>query len=98
MCVTAIDDLSDIKLFGEDIVRLYNYDVLKSYELIKNNTNYLDNITIEQVRDIKFSVAKDIIILLNDGEVLLNENRSFSNIKSLIFMSGAAIFGISNDK
>lgn len=97
LCITAVDDLADRKLFGVDIVRLYDYDVLKAYDFVKKNTNYLNNILLEDVKDIKFSAVSDIIILLNNGEVILNGNSKVSNINLLIFMSGVSIFGISND-
>lgn len=85
------------KLFNKDICELYDMDVKDSYELVSNNTNYLDDISIDNVLDIKFSVNKDIIILLNDGNVIVNGEERYSNIKSLAFMSGLVIFAISND-
>lgn len=85
------------KLFGKDICELYDMDVKDSYELVSNNTNYLDNISIDKVLDIKFSCYQDIIILLNDGNVIVNGEERYSNIKSLAFMSGLVIFAISND-
>ena len=97
LAITAIDDLSDTKLFGVDIVKLYDYDVPRAYDFVKNNTNYLNNISISEVKDIKFSVTQDIIVLLNNGNVILNGKHLVSNIKLLVFMSGVFILGISND-
>lgn len=98
LAVTAVDDLSDTKLFGENIIALYNYDFLRAYDFVKNNTNYLNNIPVEDVKDIKFSASKDIIILLKNGNVILNGNYKIKGIKLLVFLSGVSIFGISNDK
>ena len=85
------------KLFNKDICELYDMDVNDSYELVCNNTNQLVNISIDDVLDIKFSVNKDIIILLNDGNVIVNGEERYSNIKFLAFLSGLVIFAISND-
>lgn len=85
------------KLFDKYIYELYDMDIKDAYELISNNTNYLDNISIDEVLDIKFSFNQDIIILLNDGIVIVNGEVRYSNIKSLAFMSGLVIFAISND-
>lgn len=87
----------DIEIFGVDIVHAYDMNVKDAYELINENTNYLKDISIDEVKDIKFSYYKDIIILLNDGRVLVNGRELFTNIKLLAFMSGVTIFGISND-
>lgn len=85
------------KLFEKDIYELYDMDVNDSYELVSNNTNYLDNISIDEVLDIKFSCYQDVIILLSNGIVIVNGEERYSNIKSLAFMSGLVIFAISND-
>jgi len=95
--VSAVDDLSSIKIFGEDIINLYNYDIFKAYNFVKRNTNYLNNISIDEVKNIMFSATKDIIVLLSNGDVILNNNCIFNNIKCLVFISGLSIFGISND-
>lgn len=87
----------EVKLFGVDIVNLYNYNLDKAYNFVKDNTDYLVDISIDEVKDINFSAYKDIIILLRDGTVLLNGKKNLNNIKSLAFMSGLSIFAISND-
>lgn len=86
------------KLFGVDIVNLYNYDLDESYNFVKDNTDYLKYISIEEVKDINFSFYKDIIILMCDGTVTLNGKKTLNNIKTLAFMSGLSIFAISNDR
>jgi len=84
-------------LFGIDIVNLYNYNLNKAYNFVKDNTDYLANISIEEVKDINFSATADIIILLYDGNVILNGKKVLNNIKTLSFMSGLSIFAISNN-
>ena len=54
------------KLFNKYIYELYDMDIKDSYELVSNNTNYLDNVSINDVLDIKFSCYQDVIILYND--------------------------------
>ena len=85
------------KLFGIDIVNLYNYNLNNAYNFVKDNTNYLDNILIGEVKDINFSATKDIIILLHNGTLILNGKKVLNNIKMLAFVSGISIFAISND-
>lgn len=85
------------KLFDKEICKLYDMDVKDAYELISSNTNYLDNISIDEVLDIRFSYYKDVIVLLSNGKVIVNGDEIYSNIKSLAFMSGLTIFAISND-
>lgn len=87
----------EVKLFGVDIVDLYNYNLEKAYNFVKDNTDYLVDVSIDEVKDINFSAYKDIIILLRDGTVLLNGKKNLNNIKTLAFMSGLSIFAISND-
>lgn len=87
----------EVKLFGVDIVKLYNYNLDKAYNFVKDNTDYLIDVPIEEVKNINFSAYKDIIILLRDGTVILNGNKCLTNIKTLAFISGLSIFAISND-
>ena len=87
----------EVKLFGVDIVKLYNYNLDKAYNFVKDNTDYLIDVPIEEVKNINFSSYKDIIILLRDGTVILNGNKCLTNIKTLAFISGLSIFAISND-
>ena len=87
----------EVKLFGVDIVKLYNYNLDNAYNFVKDNTDYLIDVPIEEVKNINFSAYKDIIILLRDGTVILNGNKCLTNIKTLAFISGLSIFAISND-
>lgn len=52
-----------VEMFGVDVVKLYNYDLNKAYDIVKQNTDYLKDISKEEVKEIKFSYFKDIIIL-----------------------------------
>lgn len=92
------EEHESIKLFGIDIVKLYDYDVEKSYNLIKQNTDYLRNIPFEKVKEIRYSYDKDIIILLKNGIVLLNGKQILENVKTLAFVNALSIFAITRDK
>lgn len=92
-----MDNSDEIKLFGIDIVELYDYDLNKVYEFIVNNTGYLNDISIEEVKEIQFSCYKDIIILLKTGDLLFNGEQKLNNIRTLGFMSGISIFAFTND-
>lgn len=90
-----LDDTAE--LFGIDIVEVYDYSLDKAYNLIKDNTDYLDNISINEVKEIKFSSYKDIIILLRNGILLVNGKVKLENIKIIWSLSGTSIFAFSND-
>lgn len=87
----------EIKLFGENIERVYDYDLNTAYEFINKNTSYLKNIPIEKVKDIKFSCYKDIVILLTNGTLISNGEEIFNDIKTLGLSEGMYVFSISND-
>lgn len=97
-CITALQDLSSIRLFGVDIVKLYDYNLNKAYDIVNDNTDYLKGLSIDDdVKDIKFSCYKDVIILLHNGVVLLNGKEMLENVKTVVFINGGAIFAITNN-
>lgn len=97
-CIQAFQDLSSIQLYGVNIRSLYNYDLNKAYIFVKDNTNYLTDISLDEVKNIQFSAFKDIIILLQSGTVLVNGERILDNVNILSFINGLSIFAITNDK
>jgi|GEM_PF-2412239 hypothetical protein len=87
------------ELFGVSIEVLFDYNLKQAYDFVKENTDYLDdNILINDVRDIQFSLYGNVIILLSNGDVILDGNDVLSNIKLLSFRNGYVIFAISNDR
>lgn len=84
-------------IFGINLTTAYDLDLEKKYELVRTNTNYLKNTTIEEVKDIKFSIFKDIIILLKTNKVYVNGEEKADNIKYLHFVDGMSIFAIDNE-
>lgn len=86
------------ELFGVPIEVLFDYNLKQAYDFVKENTDYLDDILINDVRDIQFSLYGNVIILLSNGDVILDGNNVLSNIKFLSFRNGYVIFAISNDR
>lgn len=86
------------ELFGVSIEVLFDYNLKQAYDFVKENTGYLDDILIIDVRDIQFSLYGNVIILLSNGDVILDGNNVLSNIKLLSFRNGYVIFAISNDR
>lgn len=92
-----INDYEKIKLFGEDIDVVYTFDLNTAYDFVNKNTNYLENISIDEVQEIKFSYYKDIIILLKNGVLITNGEETSHDIKTLGIDGGMYVFSISND-
>lgn len=86
-----------VKLFDVDITTVYDFSLETSFDFVNKNTNYLKNITIDEVSEIKFSYYKDIIILLKNGKLLFNGEEVLENIKTLGFIVGMYVFAFSND-
>lgn len=86
------------ELFGVSIEVLFDYNLKQAYDFVKENTDYLDDILINDVRDIQFSLYGNVIILLSNGDVILDGNNVLSNIKLLSFRNGYVVFAISNDR
>lgn len=89
--------MEDTDFFGVDIVDAYDLKTEELYKIIKENTKYLDKIKKKDIKDIKVTYYKEIVVLLKDGTVYLDGIEQYSNIKEIIFMSGVNIFGISNE-
>ena len=62
------------KMFGMKNNEVYSLSLEEAYDLVKTNTNYLDNTPIEEVKEIKFSFYNDIFILLKNGILRVNVN------------------------
>lgn len=92
-----INDYEEVKLFGEDIDVVYFFDLNTAYNFVNKNTNYLENINIDEVKEIKFSYYKDIFILLKNGVLIVNGEETSHDIKTLGIDGGMYVFSISND-
>ena len=92
-----INNYEEVKLFGEDIDVVYAFDLNTAYDFVHKNTNYLDNLSIDEVQEIKFSYYKDIIILLKNGVLIINGAETSYDIKTLGIDGGMYVFSISND-
>ena len=63
--------MEDTDFFGVDIVDAYDLKTEELYKIIKENTKYLDKIKKEDIKDIKVTYYKEIVVLLKDGTVFL---------------------------
>lgn len=90
-------DYEKIEIFGVDITTVYDFELEAAYDFINKNTNYLKNISIDDVKEISFSCYKDIVILLKNGKLLINGEEKLNNIKTLGFSGGSCIFSFSNE-
>lgn len=86
------------ELFGVPIEALFDYNLKQAYDFVKENADYLDDILINDVRDIQFSLYGNVIILLSNGDVILDGNNVLSNVELLSFRNGYVILAISNDR
>ena len=75
-----------------------NDSLQEKYNIVKENTNYLNDIDLKNIKEISISIDDDIIVLFKDGQLYINGNMYLENINTLAFMAGYSIFAISNDK
>ena len=64
--------MEDTDFFGVDIVDAYDLKTEELYKIIKENTKYLDKIKKKDIKDIKVTYYKEIVVLLKDGTVYLD--------------------------
>lgn len=88
--------MEEKNLNGVLLTDLYNYDLNEAYEFVKKNTDYLKEIKKTEVKQIEFSYYKDIVILMNNGELFINNKLEDNNIKRIFFQDGTKMYTISN--
>lgn len=71
--------------------------VEEEYEIVSKYTNYLKNIELEQVKNIKVDCNYKTAILLHDGTFLINGKVELDNIKETEIFGPGTIIAISND-
>ena len=94
LCVKAIEGIEKNTIFGVSLVTAYDLPLEKSYYLINDYTDDLKNIALEEIKEIKFSAWKDIIILLKNGILLINGKKKADHVKRLCFVDAMSIFSI----
>ena len=60
------------KIFGIEITEAYELSKDGKILLVKDKTNYLDQIYIEEIKDIRFSYPSHVIVLLYNKKLYLN--------------------------
>ncbi len=81
-----------------DVEVLYGYNVNQSYDYLKENTNYIDNINKDDIKEVCYTFNKDAFILLFDGKLYKNDNKILDNIKTLGFSCGVFMYAFTNDR
>lgn len=106
-----LDEIKNSKVFFLTAIQCYSdtiygvpYDefngcigVEEEYEIVSKYTNYLNNIELEQVKNIKVDCNYKIAILLHDGTFLINGKVELDNIKETEIFGPGTIIAISND-
>lgn len=96
-CLTAIQCYSDT-IYGIPYDEFNGcIGIEEEYEVVSKYTNYLNNIELEQVKDIKVDCNYKIAILLHDGTFLINGKVELDNIKEIEIIDPGTIIAISND-
>ena len=75
-----IDMINQQKVFGKSLDELENYSIKDLYNFIKEHSIYLDNIPIEEVKDIAFTELLDICILTKDEKLYVNGHVNYTDI------------------
>ena len=81
-----------------DVEVLYGYNVKQSYDYLKENTNYVDNINEDGIKEVCYSFNKDVFILLFDGSLYKDGNKILDNVNTLGFSCGVFMYAFTNDR
>lgn len=71
--------------------------VEEEYKVVSKYTNYLNNIELEQVKNIRVDCNYKIAILLSDGTFFINGEFKLDNIKEIEIIDPFTIIAVSND-
>lgn len=96
-CIYALQCYSDT-IYG---VPLDDFNgcigVEEEYKVVSKYTNYLNNIELEQVKNIRVDCNYKIAILLSDGTFFINGKFKLDNIKEIEIIDPCTIIAVSND-
>ena len=96
-CIYALQCYSDT-IYGIDLNEFNScIDIQEEYEVIEKYTDYLKDISKDEVKDIKVSCYNEIVILLNDGTLFVNGKKKLDNIDMLHYINSHTICSISKD-
>ena len=90
--------MEENKIFGIEICKFCELDLGEAYDLVKSNTNYLDDISKDTVKEIRVSDSGNIYVLLNNSELFKDGEIINTNVKTMGFSYNSEIYSISNDK
>lgn len=96
-CIYALQCYSDT-IYGIDLNEFNScIDLQEEYEVIAKYTDYLNDITKKEVKDIKASCYNEVVILLNDGTLYINGEKKLDNIDMIHYIDSHTICAISKD-
>ena len=96
-CIYALQCYSDT-IYGIDLNEFNScIDLQEEYEVVAKYTDYLNDITKKDVKDIKASCYNEIVILLNDGTLYINGEKKLDNINMIHYIDSHTICAISKD-
>ena len=80
------------------IIKIYSIeDKQKRLEYIKNNTNGLNGINIENVKQLETDYWNNVYTLLKNGDLYENGQIADIDIKSIYYLDGLNLYVITND-
>ncbi len=85
-----MEDKEDFKIY-------FINDFEEKIKYIKENTDVLDNINENDIKQIESDYYNSVYIVLKDGTLYKNKNIIKDNVNKLWFMSGYSIFAITNN-
>lgn len=98
--ITAIQNSNednDYNVFEHDCNYYSECDLKEKYDVIKKYTDFLNNISFDDIEDIKITALENVSILLKNKELYFNNKKILENIKSLLMTDNATIFAVSDE-
>lgn len=78
-------------------IKIYNLYQEEKIDFIKNKTHALDNISLNDVKQIESDFFNNVYVLLNNGEYYVNGKIKDYDIKEIYFLDGLNVFRITSD-
>lgn len=96
-CIYALQCYSDT-IYGIDLNEFNRcIDVKEEYNVIAKYTDYLKDIDLDQVKDIKVSCYGEIVVLLNDCNLFVNGEKKLDSIDMVHYIDSHTICAVSKD-
>ncbi len=77
--------------------KIYNLDMLEQISYIKEHTNFLNNISLKNVIQLKVDFWDNVYILLNNGTFYINGIWNDGKVNKIAVLDGFHLYKITND-